>query len=253
MNISCPTARRAALCLVVYLAFYTTAAACAAGAGEAESLRLEAYRANLLTSDEERIVGQRLAYLYEQRHTLLQDAAIKARLDRIKARLRAEAALPNLDIKIIRSKQPEAVSFPPGNIYITSALVMLATTDDELAAVIAHEAAHIMNHDLSRLIALALALPAGEQEGFPTRRAIVTGQVVQFTFPPTLEEARLRCEIEADRMAVGWMERAGYAGHALALLLESLRARLPAQARPERVALRARATLLREESLLAVR
>jgi predicted Zn-dependent protease len=237
----------------VYLALSATAAALAVEAGDAESLRKEAYRANLLTAYEERIVGQRLAYLYEQRHTLLEDSAIQARLYRIKARLSASASLPNLEIKIVQSNRPEAVSFPPGYIYITSALVRLAQTDDELAAVIAHEAAHITNHDLSRLIALALALPTREHSNFPTRRAIITGQTIQFDFPSGLDEARLRCEIEADKMAVSWMERAGYDNQALALLLESLTARLPLRAQPERIALKARVTLLREESFLALR
>jgi predicted Zn-dependent protease len=254
MKISCPKAYRVTLCLVVCLAIYTTTAAVfAAEAGEVESARLEAYRANLLTPDEERIVGQRLAYLYEQRHTLLRDADIQARLDRIETRLRAAVRLPDLKIKIIRSARAEAVSFPPGYIYITSTLVSLAATDDELAAVIAHEAAHITNHHLSRLIALALSLPPGEQKRFPTRRAIVTGQVFQFAFPSMLDDARLRCEVEADKMAVGWMERAGYAGQALALLLDGLTARLSPQAQPERVALRARITMLREESFMALR
>ncbi|HKS27628.1 MAG TPA: M48 family metallopeptidase [Pyrinomonadaceae bacterium] len=256
MNISSPTAHRVALCLVLYLALYTTAAGLAATeSGETESLRVEAYRANLLTTYEERIVGQRLAYLYEQRHVPLREAAIEARLDKVKARLRAggDSALPELEIKVIRGSQPGAVSFPPGYVYITSALLKLAATDDELAAVIAHEAAHITNRDMSRMIAMSLALPTAEQGSFPTRRMIVTGQAIQFAFPQGLDEARLRCEMEADKMAVGWMERAGYSPHALAQLLEAVRARLPLQAQPERVALKERVILLREESFLALK
>lgn len=254
MNISCPKAYRATLCLVVYLALCSNAAATlAAESSGPGSARVEAYRAHLLTPYEERVLGKRLAYLYEQRHTLIQDAGTKGRIDRIKARLGAAAMLPELEIKIIRSAQPEAVSFPPGYIYITSTLVGLAATDDELAAVIAHEAAHITNHHLSGLIALALALPRSQQEGFPTRRAIITGQAVQFAFPSMLEEARLGCEVEADKWAVEWMEQAGYTGPALALLLENLRARLSPGAGHERAALLTRINLLREEPFLARR
>lgn len=254
MNASCPKAYCAALCLVVYLALsMSPAGAFAAEAGEAESARVDAYRANLLTPYEERIVGRRLAYLYEQRYVLLRDADTEARIDRIKARLGAAATLPDLEIKIIRSPQPEAVSFPPGYIYITSALVKLASTDNELAAVIAHEAAHITSHHLSGLIAFALSLPASERERFPTRSAIVTGQAIQFAFPSMLDDARLRCEAEADKTAVAWIERAGYEGQALALLLESIKAQLSRQAGNERAALRERIALLREESFLALR
>ncbi|HEY0322104.1 MAG TPA: M48 family metalloprotease [Pyrinomonadaceae bacterium] len=249
MNFSRPPACYATLSLVVYLAL-STVAVFAAGASEAERVRVEAYRANLLTPDEERVVGQRLAYLYEQRHKLLKDADTQARLDRITARLRAVIPAQALEIKIIRGTQPEAVSFPTGSIYITSALVKLTTTDDELAAVIAHEAAHVADHHLSRLIALTLALPVGEQELFPSRQAIITGQALQFAFPSTLDNARLRCEMEADQMAVRWLERAGYEGKALALLLDSLTARISPQVQQERAALYTRIALLREQPFI---
>src|ERR1044072_4741943 len=114
MNISCPTASRATLCLFVYLALSMTVAVLAAETGEAEKVRGEAYRANLLTPTEERAVGQRLAYLYEQRHTLLKDKGYEARLNSVVARLSAVIPQQNFEIKIIRGAQPEAVSFPPG-------------------------------------------------------------------------------------------------------------------------------------------
>jgi predicted Zn-dependent protease len=237
----------------VFLALSTTALAFVAEAGEAASERVEAYRANLLTPDEEQIVGRRLAYLYEQRHTLLTDAETRARLNRISARLRAVIPGQALEIKIIRGAQPEAISFPPGRVYITSALLKLTQTDDELAAVIAHEAAHVVGRHLARLIALTLALPLGQQESFPTRRAIVTGQTLQFAFPSTLSNARLRCEMEADQMAVRWLECAGYAREALAILLDVLNTRISPALKQERVDLQSRIALLREQPLLVLR
>ena len=253
MKFSCPQAYGATLGLVVYLALSSTAAVFAVEAGEAENVRVEAYRANLLTLDEERIVGQRLAYLYEQRHTVLKDAATQVRLNRIAARLRSAVPSHALEIKIIRGVQPEAVSFPPGRIYLTSALVRLASTDDELAAVIAHEAAHVAGRHLSRLIAMTLALPFSEQERFPTRRAIITGQALQFAFPSTLNDARLRCEMEADKMAVRWLERTGYEGAALAVLLDSVSAHLSPHDKQERAALQARIASLIEKPFLSLR
>lgn len=249
MNVSRPSAYFATLSLAVYLALQTTVAvSAAAGAGEAESVRLEAYLANLLTPSEERIVGQRLAYLYEQRHTLVNDADVRARLDRIKVRLGAAVRGQGLEIKIVRGAQPEAVSFPPGYIYITHALVKSTTADDELAAVIAHEAAHIASHHLSRLIALALVTPSVDEKQFPNRRAIITGQSLQFAFPHTLDGARLRCEMEADQQAMRWLMRAGYEVDALATVLRRLTAQLSSRQAPERAALQARISLLVEQS-----
>jgi predicted Zn-dependent protease len=250
MKVSRPLAYFATLSLVVYLALHATVAvsAAAAGGGEAEGVRLEAYRANLLTPSEERIVGQRLAYLYEQRHTLLNDAEARARLDRIKDKLGVLTGGQALEVKIVRGAQPEAVSFPPGYIYLTSALAKLMAADDELAAVIAHEAAHIAGHHLSSLIALALVTPSGMEGQFPNRRAIITGQSLQFAFPSILDGARLRCEMEADRMAVRWLRLAGYEYQALATVLSRLTARLTARQAAERAALQARISLLAEQS-----
>ena len=240
----------ATLCLVVCLAPTSTAAIFAAGVNEAESARVEAYRANLLTPDEERIVGRRLAYLYEQRHTPLKDAETQIRLNRIKARLSAVIRSQALYITVIQNSRPEAVSFPPGRIFITSALVKLTPTDDELAAVIAHEAAHMACHHLARLIALAQTLPVDERERFPSRTAITTGQTLQFAFPSALDAARLAYEVEADQLAQRWLERAGYSGAALTTLLDSLASHLSPHARQERTALQSRVSLLTRQPFL---
>lgn len=243
----------AALCLIVYLSPAPTAAVLSTTINEAESARLEAYRANLLTPDEERIVGQRLAYIYELRHPPLQDAEWQARLDRIASRLAARIPSRVPVITIIQGARPEAVSFPPGRIFITSALIRLTSTDDELAAVIAHEVAHITSRHLARLIALAGTLPVGQSEGFPSRSAIIKGQVLQFAFPSSLDQVRLGYEIEADERAARWLGFAGYRGEALARLLERLSTQLSLAGQQEeekRAALQARARLLARQPYL---
>jgi predicted Zn-dependent protease len=245
----------AMLCLVGYLTLVPTAAVFSNTINEAESARLGAYRAHLLTPDEERIVGQRLAYLYEQRHPPLQDAETQVRLNRIISRLGSRIPARALVIKIIQGTLPEAVSFPPGRIFITSSLIKLTPSEDELAAVIAHEAAHVASHHLARLIAQADALPTGEREGFPSRAAIIRGQVLKFAFPSSLDQVRLDYEIEADHMAVRWLVSAGYRGEALAGLLERLGAHLSSGQLEEekRAALQTRARLLARQSYLSLK
>ena len=240
----------AALWLAVYLAPAPTATARPESvASEATSGSVEAYRANLLTPDEERIVGRRLAHLYEQRCTLLKDELTEARLKRIKRRLGAILAPGlSLQVSVIQSARPEAVSFPPDSIYITSALIRLTATDDELAAVIAHEAAHVRCRHLARLIALVQALPPAERPNFPTREAIVTGEATQFDFPAAIDAVRLRSEMEADQLAALWIEQAGYRDEALAVLLGRLMDRLAPRAQKERAALRARMQSLDKQS-----
>lgn len=253
MKLFRPQAYLVTLCLILYLAPSQAVSTLAAGAGETEGVRVEAYRTNLLTPDEERAVGQRLAYLYEQRHKALKDTEAEARLDKVKERLRVALLAQALEITIIQGAQPEAVSFPSGRIFITSALYKLASSDDELAAVIAHEAAHVARHHLSHLIALAQSLPSTKRESFPTRSQIVTGQATQFAFPPALDAARLSCEMEADQLATRWLERAGYRAEALSALLDNLTEHLSIYAQQERAALQSRVTSLARQSFVSLR
>lgn len=249
MKLSCPSACLATLCLVVYLAVSSSAANYEGGSGEADYARAAAYRENLLSSYEEGILGRRLAYLYEQRHTTVRDAKALARLDRAIASLRAVIPVRELEITIIHHARPEALSFPPGRIFITTALIDLASTDDELVAVIAHEAAHIYSHHLAHLLASALSLPEAERKRFPSRASIISGQSTQFAFPTSLARTRLRSEMEADKLAVEWLKQAGYRSTALAQLLYNLSARLSPRAHQERASLQSRVALLTKTAL----
>lgn len=73
------------------------------------------------------------------------------RLNKIKQDiLNADIKFPktsNLEIRIINHKQLNALCYPNGNIYITSALYNELETDEELTFVIAHEMAHYRNKD----------------------------------------------------------------------------------------------------------
>ena len=54
----------------------------------------------------------------------------------------------NLEINLIdNEKEPNAICYPNGNIYITSALYKKLKSDEELTFVIAHEMAHYKNKD----------------------------------------------------------------------------------------------------------
>ena len=240
----------ATLGLIVWLASSTAFARSALEGNEMETARAEIYRANLLTPDEELVVGRRLAYLYSQRHEQLNDPAAQSRLDRVRARLATVIKAQTPDITIIKSPLAEAISFPPSRIFITSALLELTVSDDELAAVIAHEAAHMAQHHLARLIGLALTLDPRERENFPTRSEIIKGYATHFTFPSALDGTRLRYEMEADQLATCLLECAGYRAAALSTLLDKLASLISAQAQPERAALRARVrSLLAPDSL----
>ena len=75
----------------------------------------------------------------------------KQKLNNIKTSiLKVDSKFPktsNLDIKVIKEKQLNALCYPNGNIYITSALYKELKSDEELTFVIAHEMAHYRSKD----------------------------------------------------------------------------------------------------------
>ncbi|MGH9900351.1 MAG: M48 family metalloprotease [Pyrinomonadaceae bacterium] len=216
-------------------------------AGENESERTAPTAdagARPLTAAEERAVGRRMAFFYAQRHAPVKDKQTSAVLARVAARLENEAGVPPLEIGIVRGTRAEAISFPGGHVFVTTALLKEARDEDELAAALAHEAAHSAARHSARLISAALRLPAEERPGFPTRAEIVTGRAFNFYLPRALDAARHDCEAEADRIAVRWLERAGYRAAALGELLTRLASTLPRESRDTRAALHERATTL---------
>lgn len=76
-----------------------------------------------------------------------------------------------VSVDVYRSEIPNAVALPAGTIIVTSALLDLAGTPDELAGVIAHEISHVRRaHGLQKIvhdggIALVLGLMTGDGSG----------------------------------------------------------------------------------------
>ena len=52
---------------------------------------------------------------------------------------------------LVRDDSPNAFAVPGGNVYVTSAMMQFAQNQDELAAVLCHETAHDIHHDVLNL------------------------------------------------------------------------------------------------------
>lgn len=116
------------------------------------------------------------------------------------------------DFTVFQDSAPNAFALPGGNIGINTGLFQVARNDDQLAAVIAHEMAHVVarhpSERLSRQIAvesgLALAGAASgtmQQYGNILAQAATLGLILPFSRDQ---------ESEADRIGLIFMARAGY-------------------------------------------
>ncbi|NOT00337.1 MAG: M48 family metalloprotease [Phycisphaerales bacterium] len=98
---------------------------------------------------------------------------------------------PDVTVATLTSQNPNAYVLADGHVYMTAGLLDLVCTEDELAAVLAHEIAHL--EDLSG-----------------------------FTNADMGMEDRLRIEVEADRRAADRLVRLGYEPTALITMIERL-------------------------------
>ncbi len=98
----------------------------------------------------EALAGKNAARVFEpQFGGILENPIAEARMKRIGSRLAGSAGVPEnlLQYHLLDSEKLNAASLPVGRIYITKALYARLESDDLLAAVMAHELAHLVYRD----------------------------------------------------------------------------------------------------------
>lgn len=128
------------------------------------------------------------------------------------------------DVRFRRMGQPNAFALPGDIIVLTDELVRLVKSDDELAAVIAHEAGHLHAHHAVRMVL--------QQSGVAVLVTAVAGDAVGMTLlaaalPAMLLDTRYSraFETEADDFAFARLARRGISPQAFADVMRRLDAR----------------------------
>ena len=118
-----------------------------------------------------------------------------------------------------------AFALPGGIVVLTDGLVELAKSDDEIAAILAHEVGHlrqrhILRHVLQNSVAgLLVATLTGDLTSITSLSATLPTAIVDATFSRQFER-------EADDAAVAWMKSAGVEPRRYAEVLARLQAQL---------------------------
>lgn len=117
------------------------------------------------------------------------------------------------------SKVPFALSAPGGFVLVSSGMLKIVRNEDELAAIFAHEIAHIAARHAESNIQAANRFKLGEQfldilaAVSPTASALASfGKIVADSINMKFNQEQ---ELEADAEAVQILERAGYSATAL--------------------------------------
>ncbi len=152
-------------------------------------------RAALASTPLERLAGDLAAAEFEPRFGgVIREQKAESRMARIGSRLCLSSfdQQPSFQYRLLDSDRLNAASLPPGRVYITRALFERLASDDQLAAVIAHEMGHLAARD---------------------------------SFKPRCANAEesLQRELSADAWAINSLSGAGYNRQAMAEVVDIIR------------------------------
>jgi len=142
------------------------------------------------------------------------------------------------DYAVFEDTAPNAFVLPGGHVGVTTGLLKIVDNDDQLAAVIGHEAGHVVaRHAAERqsqtltssLVLGVLGAAAGSSDA---ARAISSygGGAAKYGF---LLPFSRKQELEADRLGVDFMQRAGYRPREAVVLWEHMQAQDAGSSAPQ--------------------
>ncbi len=138
---------------------------------------------------------------------------------------------------ILDSDEINAFAAPGGYIFVSRGMLAICASEDELAAVLAHEIGHVQHQHGLQAIRTARITSAFSIGAFAAARTLGSQDVRQLTeiFGSTIEDVThtlttsgysRRAEREADAAAVAILKRVGYDPHALVRMLQHMEERL---------------------------
>jgi predicted Zn-dependent protease len=165
-----------------------------------------------LPADVEKLVGP--AYASPQ---------LQAMVDRIGQRLVSRSAVPgSFRFYVLDQPEANAHALQSGYVFVTRGLLALANDESELAAAMGHELGHITERhaalrERQQRQIMDAAIEAAMKSG-----SITVGRSVARDGLLKLRSYSRDQELDADRVGVGYLTRAGYRGDALVTLIQNL-------------------------------
>jgi len=213
----------------------------AAGLVACQSAPVTGRKQLMLVSESQAIDASKQAYTQtlaplQKQGKVNSDAALKARVDAITARLVAQAILyrpetASWDWQVAVIDDPNTLNawcMAGGRMAIYTGIIQkLHLTDDEIAQVMGHEIAHALAKHTAERMSVAVAQQAGLSMagalfgGGATGQAALQGAAIATTVGLQLPNSRTQ-EAEADRIGIELAAKAGYDPHAAPKLWQKM-------------------------------
>jgi predicted Zn-dependent protease len=182
---------------------------------------------NLYSLEKEMALGKQLAQEVQRQAKLVEDPLISEYINRIGQNLvrNSDAKVP-FTFQVIEGDSPNAFALPGGYVFVYTALIKIADEEDELAAAMAHEIAHVAARHMtkqatkSQIVNLA-GVPVGVILGGGIGGAVVR-QGANFGIPAVFMRFTRQDESEADYLGVQYLYAAGYDPNGAISIFEKL-------------------------------
>jgi Zn-dependent protease with chaperone function len=165
-------------------------------------------------------LGRQAAEDIQKTVHLVQDEETLAKLQAMLDEIAAVTDRPEIRYQphLVASPLPNAFVIPGGWVYVTTAMLDVVESDDELAGVLAHEIAHNVNqHAIERMRSiprglglLQLASIAALIIGQSPEAAILAGAAANHITASVLHGSSVAAEVEADAYGIDYLTRTEY-------------------------------------------
>jgi hypothetical protein len=161
--------------------------------------------------------GSELAAKIEQDSSVIEDPILMAYVNNLELAIVRRSGLHGCFlVKILDTSEVNAFSLPGGFLYLTSGLILIAKSEGELTAALAHETGHVTARHFAKIehkmrIGRRVASAAGP-----------AGYLVRRLLGPLLTKKLIRnTEFEADQLSLQYQNASGYDPDEFSRLLQS--------------------------------
>ena len=181
----------------------------------------------ILVSDEQEMsLGKSVSEEVLKKEKPLPDSLWQAYLTQVGQRIVAVSDRKSLPFHftVLENDQVNAFATPGGYLFFYTGILRMMDSEDELAAVMAHEISHVVARHSVKTIqayyggAIGLSLLLGEQSNK------LAGEVTGLVFSLALQGYGRSNENEADKFGLYYMTQAGYNPNAMTTMFEKLSA-----------------------------
>ena len=177
-----------------------------------------------ITDEEERKIGEDVSAKIRARFGVVQDGPVHKYVTLVGLSVARESERPKLPwtFIVLDTDGVNAFAAPGGLVHITRGALGLVKNEAELAGVLAHEVGHVAHKHTVNAIRKSKAVQMGTSTALKDRGAFLN-QLTNKAYEMVLENAFDRGdEIDADKAAVQYTQKAGYASATLADFLTRL-------------------------------